>query len=66
MAFSLGSEIRSEINLNIETNLNPDTKVIIPRNAIGTNFALNLMKLDLNINKLISYGEIESKSSEKG
>lgn len=65
MAFSLGSEIRSEINLNIETNLNPDTKVIIPRNAIGTNFALNLMKLDLNINKLISYGEIESKSSEK-
>lgn len=62
---SLVAELRSEISLNIETNTNNDRYVAVPRNAIGGNIALNLMKLGLNINKIISYGEEEPKEAKR-
>lgn len=62
---SLGGELRSEISFNVETALNKNTSVIIPRNAIGGNVALNLMKLNLNVNKLISHGQVDNENSER-
>ncbi|WP_193016517.1 MULTISPECIES: hypothetical protein [Gammaproteobacteria] len=60
-----GNEIRSEMSFNVDVSVNPNTGVTIPRNAIGANIVLNFLKLDLNINKFIGYGEIESKTSDK-
>lgn len=59
MSISVGSEVRSEASIDVDVMLTPDTQLTVPRNAIGVNFIFNLLKLNLNINKFIDYGELD-------
>ncbi|HEK2896319.1 TPA: hypothetical protein SMT94_000406 [Proteus mirabilis] len=59
MNISLGGEIRSEGSFDVDVMVNPNMELTVPRNAIGINFIFNLLKLDLNINKFIDYGETD-------
>ncbi|MBG2709745.1 hypothetical protein I4558_00880 [Proteus mirabilis] len=65
MSISLGTELRSEASFDVDVMVNPNLELTVPRNAIGINFILNLLKLDLNINKFIDYGETDIKKRTK-
>ncbi|MFB0770714.1 hypothetical protein [Proteus cibi] len=56
---SLGvvAEIRSELNADVNVMLDDNRGAEIPRAAIGLNLMLSLLKLNVNINKFIGYGE---------
>ncbi|WP_311749921.1 hypothetical protein [Proteus penneri] len=59
MSVSVGTELRNEVSFDVDVVANPDMELTIPRNAIGVNFILNLLKLNLNINELIDIGETD-------
>lgn len=65
MSISLGTELRSEASFDVDVMVNPNLELTVPRNAIGINFILNLLKLNLNINKFIDYGETDIKKRTK-
>lgn len=59
ISISIGIEERNEASLGVGVMANSNMELTIPRNAIGINFILNLLKLNLNINKFIDYGETD-------
>lgn len=59
ISLSLGTEVRSEASFDVDVMINPNMELTVPRNAIGINFILNLLKLNLNINKFIDYGKTD-------
>ncbi|MBG3128381.1 hypothetical protein I4674_01005 [Proteus mirabilis] len=65
MSISLGTELRSEASFDVDVMINPNMELTVPRNAIGINFILNLLKLDLNINKFIDYGKTDATKKSK-
>lgn len=65
MSISLGTELRSEASFDVDVMVNPNLELTVPRNAIGINFIFNLLKLNLNINKFIDYGETDIKKRTK-
>lgn len=62
---SLGVELRSEASFDVGVSVGSNTEVTIPRNAIGANFIANILKLNININKFLDYGQLESDESKR-
>ncbi|OAT46614.1 hypothetical protein M997_2095 [Proteus hauseri ATCC 700826] len=62
---SLGVELRSEASFDVGVSVGSNTEVTIPRNAIGANFIANVLKLNININKFLDYGQLESDESKR-
>ncbi|WP_311751973.1 hypothetical protein [Proteus columbae] len=65
MSVSLGVEIRSEASFDVDVMVNPNMELTIPRNAVGINFILNLLKLNLNISEFIGHGKIDITNETK-
>lgn len=65
LQLSLGAEIRSEGSVNVDVSVNQDTNVTVPRNAIGANAALKLLKLNVNVNKFIEHGQVNTENTTK-
>ncbi|MEQ5224437.1 hypothetical protein ABN220_02195 [Proteus cibi] len=65
MSISLGAELRNEFSLDVNAMLNDSRGVKIPRSAIGLNLMLSLLKLNININKFIGYGEYDAGNEKR-
>ncbi|WP_109400519.1 hypothetical protein [Proteus sp. TJ1640] len=59
MSISMGAELRNEVSFDVDVVASPNMELTVPRNAIGVNFILNLLKLNLNINEFIDNGETD-------
>ncbi|MEQ4922076.1 hypothetical protein [Proteus hauseri] len=65
MSVSLGAELRNEFSLDVNAMLDDSRGVKIPRAAVGFNLILNLIKLDVNINKFIGNEGFEVSKNKK-
>ncbi|WP_368872092.1 hypothetical protein [Proteus terrae] len=59
ISFGLLADARSEFSFDVNLELNNGTEVTIPRNAVGINMIASLLKLNININKFLDYGQIK-------
>lgn len=65
ISIGVGGELRSEVSFNVDVTLNNHTGMTVPRNALGANLFLNLLKLNININKITSNGDTEVSLNKK-